>query len=401
MPDLIATAAFGLEAVVDRELDRLGYADRVVEDGKVTFAADESAIARANLWLRSADRVLLQLGEFTATEFGALFDQIVALPWEEWLPRDAAIPVEVRAVRSPIRSPRSAQSIVKKAIVTRLGGKYGLTTLPETGPRFPVDVSIRGDEVIVALDTSGDALHRRGYRTLSGPAPLKETLAAALVQLSYWNRERPLADPFCGTGTIPIEAALIGRNIAPGLNRRFLGEEWPRLKRSGWAEARHEARDVIVNEPLACIAGSDIDGEAIVTARKHADAAGVGKDIRFETRAFTEFGSADEYGCLVCNPPYGERMGEQRQVESLYRSMNDLFGKIPTWSVYVLTAHPQFERLVRRRPDRKRKLYNGRIECTYYQFFGPRPPKTRDAESPGERGVDDRDGPPHHGPAAH
>lgn len=214
--DLIATAAFGLEAVVGRELERLGYKDQVVEDGKVTFAADEAGIARANLWLRSADRVLLQVGEFTAIEFGALFDQVEAIPWEDLLPRDAATVVEVRAVRSPITSPRSAQSIVKKAIVTRLGQAYGLTQLPETGPRYPVDVSIKGEEVTVAIDTSGDGLHKRGYRTLSGPAPLKETLAAGLIQLSYWNRDRPFADPFCGTGTLPIEAALLGAQSTNG-----------------------------------------------------------------------------------------------------------------------------------------------------------------------------------------
>ncbi len=245
MVDLIATAAFGLEAVVDRELERLGYSDRVVEDGKVTFSAPESAIARSSLWLRSADRVLLQIGEFTAIDFGELFDRVEALPWEEWLPRDAVFPVEVRAVRSTINSPRNGQSIVKKAIATRLGRHYGLSQLPETGSTYPIDVAIVADNVTIAIDTSGDALHKRGYRKTAGAAPLKETLAAGLVQLSYWNRDRTFADPFCGSGTLPIEAALIARNRAPGLGRTFLAETWPRLPSPVWAEARAEAREAL------------------------------------------------------------------------------------------------------------------------------------------------------------
>lgn len=375
MPDLIATAAFGLEAVVSRELERLGYTDRVVEDGRVTFAADEAAIARTNLWLRSADRVLLQLGEFTATEFGALFDNVVALLWEEWLPRDAAIPVEVRVARSPINSPRSAQSIVKKAIVRRLGEAYGVSQLPETGAAYLVDVGIRGDHVSVAIDTSGDALHRRGYRTLSGPAPLKETLAAGLVQLSYWNRDRHFADPFCGSGTLPIEAALIGRNIAPGLKRRFVAEQWPRLSPAIWKEARAEANDAILKTPLS-IYGSDIDRKAVSMAARHAAAAGVAHDVRFETKSFDEFRPAEAYGCMISNPPYGERLGEQKDVERLYRGMDEIFRRLPTWSLYILSAFPSFERDVQKRPDRKRKLYNGKIACNYYQFYGPRPPRS-------------------------
>ena len=322
---------------------------------------------------------------------------MVALRWEDWLPRDAAIGVEVRAVRSPIRSPRSAQSIVKKAIVTRLGEHYGISRLPESGPAFPVDVGIRGDEVTVAIDTSGAGLHKRGYRTQSGPAPLKETLAAALVQLSYWNRDRVLADPFCGTGTIAVEAALIARNAAPGLHRRFLAEDWPRLPRSIWTQARTEAADAVRDEPHAPILASDIDRQAIELARRHATAAGVARQINFEIRPFRDFHPAEEYGCLICNPPYGERLGEQRQVEAIYREMNGVFDRLPTWSQYVLTAHPGFEKLVRRRSDRKRKLYNGRIECTYFQFYGPRPPR-RPAGPDGNRtGVDAEAGRPDDG----
>jgi len=394
MPDLIATAAFGLEAVVDREVERLGYADRVVEDGRVTFAADQAGIARSNLWLRSADRVLVQVGEFTSVDFGELFDRVHAIAWEEWLPKTAAIPVEVSAVRSQIRSPRSAQGIVKKAIVTRLGRVYGLSQLPETGPTVPVDVSIRGDDVSVAIDTSGDGLHKRGYRTLSGPAPLKETLAAGLVQLSYWNRDRPFADPFCGTGTIPIEAALIGRNIAPGLGRRFLAEEWPAVDPALWREAREEARAAVLPGAMAPMAGTDIDAKSVEMARRHASAAGVAGDIEFRVMPFERLESEREHGCLIANPPYGERLGEERQIEGLYRSMNEVFGRLPTWSMYVLTGYSGFERLVGRRPDRKRKLYNGRIECAYHQFYGPRPPRRPPGDASGRAGVDATGGRP-------
>ncbi|MBA3313663.1 MAG: class I SAM-dependent RNA methyltransferase [Planctomycetota bacterium] len=390
MPDLIATAAFGLEAVVDRELERLGYADRVVEDGKVTFAGDESAIARCNLWLRSADRVLLQIDEFAATDFGELFDRVEALPWEEWLPRDAAIPVEVRAVRSAIRSPRSGQAIVKKAIVTRLGRVYGLNQLPETGPRFPIDVAIVADNVTIAIDTSGDGLHKRGYRKTAGVAPLKETLAAGMLQLSYWKRDRTFADPFCGSGTLPIEAAMLGRNRAPGLDRRFLAEEWPALPRRVWDEARSEAKNAIITDVIAPIVASDIDQKAIATARRNAETAGVARDIEFSTKPISQFRSSDEYGCLVCNPPYGERLGERGEAEELYRELGSAFARSPTWSFYVLTSHPAFQDLVGRRPDRRRKLYNGRIECVYYQFYGPRPPKCPPATLPQGSGVDAR-----------
>ena len=375
MVDLIATAAFGLEAVVDRELERLGYSDRVVEDAKVTFSAPESAIARCNLWLRSADRVLLQIGEFPALDFGELFDRVEALPWEEWLPRDAAFPVEVRAVRSAIRSPRSGQSIVKKAIVTRLGRHYGLSQLPETGPTFPIDVAITSDTVTVAIDTSGDALHKRGYRRSAGAAPLKETLAAGMLQLSYWNRDRVFADPFCGSGTLPIEAGLIARNRAPGLGRTFLAETWPRFAKTDFAQSRTEAHDAIYKDPIAPILGSDLDANAISTARRNAEAAAIGKDIRFTQADAAEFDSSDDFGCIVCNPPYGERLGEQRELKRLYRSLGNVFRRLPSWSFYLLTSHQGLPDLVKRKPDRRRKLYNGRIECVYYQFYGPRPPK--------------------------
>lgn len=375
MPDFIATAAFGLEAVVSRELERLGYADRVVEDGKVTFAADDAAVARTNLWLRSADRVLMQVGEFTALDFGELFDQTVAVPWEQWLPRDAAIPVEVRAVRSAIRSPRSAQSIVKKAIVTRLGERFRLARLPETGPAYPINVAVHNDVVTLGLDTSGAGLHKRGYRVATGPAPLKETLAAGLVQLSYWNRDRPLVDPFCGTGTIAIEAALIARRLAPGRNRTFLAESWPHFPASIWRDARQEADELALGDVSLSILAADIEPAAIEAVRKNATAAGIAGDLHYEVRPFDRLEPDGEYGCLIGNPPYGARLGESRQLDRLYRSIDRLFSRLPNWSFYLLTADSGFERSLQRRPDRKRKLYNGRLECTFYQFYGPRPPK--------------------------
>ena len=304
-----------------------------------------------------------------------MFESVTALPWEDWLPRDARLPVHVRTVRSPITSARSAQGIVKKAIVERLSRVYDLHWLPETGPAFPIDVSLRGERATVALDTSGEGLHKRGYRTMSGPAPLKETLAAALIQLSFWNRERPFADPFCGTGTLPIEAALIARNIAPGRNRSFLAETWPTLPTTVWDAARAEADDTIVREPPESIVGHDIQPAEIAVARRHAAGAGVGADIHFQPRPFREFRSAKHFGCLIANPPYGERLGDAADVETLYRGMPEVFERLPSWSFYVLTSHPGFVRLLGRRPDRTRKLYNARIECGYYQYHGPRPPR--------------------------
>lgn len=391
MPDLIATAAFGLEAVVSRELEKLGYADRVVEDGRVTFAADHAAIARTNLWLRSADRVLVELGQFNASEFGALFDGVVALPWEEWLDRSAAIPVEVRAVRSPIVSPRSAQSIVKKAIVTRLCQVYGVTSLPENGPTYLVDVSIRGTDVSVAIDTSGAGLHKRGYRTERAAAPLKETLAAGILQLTYWKRDRPLADPFCGSGTIPIEAALMAGNIAPGLRRSFVAEQWPLLNSLDsriWRAAREEAHDLRDLTPNDLIWGSDQDARVLGRARRHAQNAGVSDRIHWQTATFQSFRSNREFGCMVTNPPYGERLEDLARVEQLYAQMPEILHALSSWSFYILTSHPNFANFARRKPDRRRKLYNGKISCTLYQFYGPRPPKPQHGAPPSGHGVD-------------
>ena len=371
---LMATTAFGLEAVVSRELEALGYAERTVSDGRVEFTGDVEAICRANLWLRSAERVLVKLAEFEALDFGVLFDRVVELPWSEWLTEDAAFPVRARSARSQLASEPDCQAIVKKAVVESLKRTWPRDWFEETGPEVAIDVSLRKDRVTVALDTSGAGLHRRGYRTWAGSAPLRETLAAALVQLSYWKPGRPLADPCCGTGTILLEAVLLGQNRAPGLEREFAAEAWPRVPTGTWSRAREEARDLVRELPDAPILGTDIDSRPLRLARRNAEQAGLAGVVHFQQKPLAEFSSSRQYGCLITNPPYGERMGERDEVEALYRQLAGVIEPLETWSTYVLSGHRQFEQLFGRRADRRRKLYNGRIECTYYQFQGPRPP---------------------------
>ena len=379
---LIATSAVGLEAVVARELKSLGYEPKIRQTGRIAFAGDESAICRANLWLRTADRVLVELGSFEATDFGQLFDRTFALPWEAWIERDAAFPVNGRSVKSQLSSVPACQKIVKKAIVEKLRHAHHTQTLPETGTQYTVEVALLDNQATLTLDTSGAGLHKRGYRRLVAEAQLKETLAAALVLLSFWKPDRPLIDPFCGSGTIPIEAALIGRNVAPGLNRSFAAESWPRVGEHLWSEARVEALETTPpNLPIKII-GTDIDEQVLNLARYHAVQAGVAEDIHFQQREFRDLTSKKEYGCVICNPPYGERMGESDELEGLYASMPLVLRRLKTWSHYVLTAFPDFEALVGRPADRRRKLYNGRIECTYYQFHGPRPGLARGTGEP-------------------
>ncbi|HJT31544.1 MAG TPA: bifunctional 23S rRNA (guanine(2069)-N(7))-methyltransferase RlmK/23S rRNA (guanine(2445)-N(2))-methyltransferase RlmL [Pirellulales bacterium] len=371
--NLLATSAVGLEAVVARELKALGYEPRIVQTGRIAFAGDEAAVCRANLWLRCADRVLVQLGSFEATDFGQLFDQTFDLPWHDWLPADAAFPVNGRSVKSQLSSVPACQKIVKKAIVEKLKQAHHATTLPEIGPQYTVEVALLDDRATLTLDTSGPSLHKRGYRRLVGEAQLKETMAAALVMLSFWRPDRPLLDPFCGSGTIPIEAALIGRNLAPGLRRGVAAEAWAAISQKLWHEARQEARDLAKPDLPVRIIGTDVDEEALSLARYHAQQAGVAEQIHFQQRDFRDLASSKEYGCLICNPPYGERMGHADELEELYASMPLVLRRLKTWSHYILTAFPDFEKLVGRTADRRRKLYNARIECTYYQFHGPRP----------------------------
>lgn len=382
--ELIATAAFGLEAVVSRELTELGYTEQIVEDGRVSFLGDELAICRTNLWLRSADRVLLRVGTFPAHDFDQLFERTRSIRWSDWLPADAKFPVEGKSVRSILHHTPSIQKACKKAIVESLKPVYQRHWFQESGVEYPIEVALLRDTATLTIDTSGAGLHKRGYRKLTGVAPLRETTAAALILLSYWNPNRPFLDPFCGTGTIPIETALIGRNRAPGLERTFLSEEWPQIPRELWKQAREEARDKLRNKPAFPLLASDIDSGAIRQAEQHAQAAGVAGDIQFRKLDVLELKSSLEYGVLICNPPYGERMGDAESAEAIYDDMADAFAALPTWSIYVLTSHPGFEHFFRRRADRRRKLYNGRIECTYYQYQGPKPPFDSSSQEPDE-----------------
>jgi putative N6-adenine-specific DNA methylase len=372
---LIATAAFGLEAVVAREVRDLGYREVTVENGRVTFTADPEAVCRANLWIRTADRILLKMGEFKARSFEELFDQTRALPWTDWITADAAFPVAGKSIDSTLFSVPDCQAIVKKAIVEKMKTRHRREWFAETGPRYRVEVALLKDTATLTIDTSGAGLHKRGYRKLGSEAPLRETLAAALILLSRWSPDRVLIDPFCGSGTIPIEAALIGLRMAPGLHREFDAEGWPAIPGRLWRRAREEARDTFLNRPKLKVHGFDIDGGVLSLARYHARRAGLGEAVTFQERPLSDLRSRQKYGFIICNPPYGVRLGEKEGAERLYREMGKVFGAMDTWSAYVLTAHPGFERFFGRRADKKRKLYNGKIQCNLYQYFGPRPPR--------------------------
>ncbi len=371
--EMIATAAFGLEALVAKELKQLGYKDQMVENGRVTFWGDEEAVCRTNLWLRTADRVLIKMGEFTATTFDELFEKTKALPWGDWLPEDAEFPVDGKSVKSKLFSVSDCQAIVKKAIVEKMKQKYKKSWFDEKGPRYRIEVGMLKDVATLTIDTSGAGLHKRGYRQLSTKAPLRETLAAALVMISNWPADRVLVDPFCGSGTIPIEAAIIAQNIAPGLNREFAAEQWANIPGSLWRSARQQARDEIKTNMELRIIGTDIDEDALSLSRYHAKRAGVGEQIHFQRQPFSELRSRFQYGYIICNPPYGERLGEVKEAEDLYKEMRRVFNTLETWSLFVITSHMGFERLFGRKSDKKRKLYNGRIQCNYYMYNGPKP----------------------------
>lgn len=373
--ELIATAAFGLEAVVAGELKRLGYTDQMVENGRVTFRGDLAALCRANLWLRTADRVLLKIGEFGATTFDELFEGTKALPWETWLPENAEFPVTGKAVKSTLYSVPDCQAIVKKAVVEKMKQKYRRSWFPEDGPRYKIEVSLLKDRAMLTLDTSGAGLHKRGYRQLASAAPLRETLAAALVLLSKWSADRVLADPFCGAGTIPLETALIGLNKAPGLSRAFDAGRWPNIPATLWEKAQEEARDSIVHDRALRVFGTDTDEKVLELARHHARLAGVEQHIHWQRRPLADFRSRFEQGYVICNPPYGERLGEVREAEAIYREMRRVFGELPTWSFFVLTSHPDFEQFFGRPAAKKRKLYNGRLQCHFYQYTASVPNK--------------------------
>ena len=374
---LIATSSFGIEAVVARELNWLGYADQHVENGRVTFAGDEEAISRTNIWLRTAERILIKMGEFTALTFDELFEGTKALPWDEWLPENAEFPVDGRSVDSRLSSVPDCQAIVKKAIVEKMKLKYKKQWFDENGPMYRIEVGLLKDVATLTIDTTGTGLHKRGYRTLNTGAPLKETLAAAMLMISRWKPDRALIDPFCGSGTIPIEAALIAGNIAPGAKRSFSAEGWSQTPAGLWAKAREEAADKVKAVSDLRIQGSDIDEESIGIARYHAAQAGVARNIHLQRLPMADISSRYKYGFIVCNPPYGERLGEMPEVEKLYKDLGVVFKSFDTWSFYVITSHQGFESLIGRRADKKRKLYNGRLQCNYYQFYGPPPPRIK------------------------
>lgn len=374
---LIATSAFGIEAVTARELLKLGYDKQKVENGKVTFEADIQDICRTNIWLRTADRVLIKMGEFKAETFEELFQGTKSLPWEEWLPENAEFPVEGKSIDSKLFSVPDCQAIVKKAVVEKLKQKYRVQWFKEDGPKYKIEVALLKDIATLTIDTSGPGLHKRGYRKLAGEAPLKETLASALILISHWRNDRILIDPFCGTGTIPIEASMIGRNIAPGINREFAAQTWPNIPQNYWKETKIEARHAINQEVELRIQGYDINEDALKLARHNAALAGVGEDIHFQCMDMRNLRSRYKYGVIICNPPYGERIGEIKQIEDLYKDMGRVFKSLDTWSIYVITSHPEFEKLYGKKADKKRKLYNGKILCNYYQYFGAPPPRIK------------------------
>ncbi|MFE6799659.1 THUMP domain-containing class I SAM-dependent RNA methyltransferase [Paenibacillus chitinolyticus] len=378
--DLIATCPMGLEAIVAREVKELGYEDVTVENGRVTFTGDELAICRTNLWLRTADRILVKMGQFEARTFDDLFEGTKALDWPAWIPEYGEFPVEGRSHKSQLSSVPACQGIVKKAVVEKMKERYQTEWFEEDGPRYVIEVALLNDIATLTIDTTGPSLHKRGYRKLVTEAPLKETMAAALVNLSRWKPDRPLYDPFCGSGTILIEAAMLGWNIAPGLRRSFPSEYWDIIGQSRWEQAREEAYDSLNDDIPLEIAGSDIDPKAIEVAEAAAKAAGLSKELKFYVEPVAKAKPRSDFGCLITNPPYGERLGEQKEVERVLRQLGQLTGSLHTWSSFVLSPSKQLEHYFPRPADKRRKLFNGRIECQLYQYFGPLPPRRRNTE---------------------
>jgi putative N6-adenine-specific DNA methylase len=379
---LIATTTFGLETLVKQEVKALGFEELRVSEGKIEFDAAVADIPKLNLWLRCADRVLLKMGEFTAVTFDGLFEQTKALPWEDWITRDGQFTVNAKTVKSELRSGRTCQAIVKKAVVERLKSAYQVEWFPETGPEFTIQISLHKNVAQLTIDTSGPGLHKRGYREQAGEAPLKEPLAAALVMLSFWNKERLLIDPMCGSGTILIEAAMLARNIAPGLKRDFASERWPSIPAQAWQEARQAARAACRPGDDLQIFGYDVDTAVIEIAKHNARIAGVADDIKFEVKDVKDLWIDREYGILISNPPYGMRLAEYQALNQIYINLNKMFRKKKGWSIYILTADNKFPHFFKRgRPDRVRKLYNGTIEVNYYQYYGEKPTARGESES--------------------
>lgn len=375
--EFVCPCHFGLEAVLKQEILSLGYEIVQVEDGKVTFRGDATAFARANVFLRTTERVLWKVGSFKAETFEELFQQTKAIPWEQFIPEDGKFWVtKANSLKSKLYSPSDIQSIMKKAMVERMKQHYKKDWFSESGASFPVRVSVIKDEFTVGIDTSGESLHKRGYRKLTSKAPITETLAAALIMLTPWNKDRILVDPFCGSGTIPIEAAMIGANIAPGMNRNFIAETWEGvLPNKIWSAAKEEAAAAIKTDVEMSIQGYDLDGEIIKAARQNARLAGVDQYIHFQQRPVSELNHPKKYGFIITNPPYGERLEDKNAMPVLYREMGNAFARLDSWSFFVITSFEDAQKYIGKKADKNRKIYNGMLKTYFYQFMGPKPPK--------------------------
>ena len=375
--ELIAPCHFGLEAVLKREILDLGYEISRVEDGRVTFIGDAEAICRANIFLRTAERILIKIGSVRAVTFDELFEKTTQLPFEEYIPENGRFWVKkASSVKSTLFSTSDIQSIMKKAMVERLKQRYHNEWFPEDGADFPIRVFLLKDQVTVGLDTSGESLHKRGYRRLSGKAPITETLAAALILLTPWRADRILVDPFCGSGTFLIEAAMMAASIAPGMNREFLSEEWTDLiPKKLWYDTMDEANELVKDDVEVDLQGYDIDPEVIKVARENAREAGVEHLIHFQQRDVRDLNHPKKYGFVITNPPYGERLEEKSALPELYQAFGESFRRLDSWSAYMITSYEDAERWFGRKADKNRKIYNGMIKTYFYQFLGPKPPK--------------------------
>ena len=381
--EFIAPCHFGLEAVLKREITDLGYEIVSVEDGRVTFKGGAEALVRANIFIRTAERIMLKVGSFRAVTFDELFEGTKALPWEEMIPKDGKFWVtKATTNKSKLFSGSDIQSIVKKAIVDRLKGIYHINWFEENGAEYPIRVFILKDVVTIALDTSGVSLHKRGYRQLVGKAPISETLAAALIMLTPWNKDRILVDPFCGSGTFPIEAAMIGANIAPGMNREFTAENWKNIvPKKVWYEAVTDAEDAILRDVKMNIQGYDLDSGIVKCAMQNAREAGVDEHIHFQQRDMRDLSNPKKYGFIITNPPYGERLEDKADLPKLYKDIGATFDKLDTWSKFIITSYEDAERYLGRKATKNRKIYNGMIKSYFYQYMGPKPPRRKDSEN--------------------
>ena len=375
--ELIAPCHFGLEAVLKKEITDLGYDVTQVEDGRVTFFGDEEAVARANVFLRTAERILIKVGSFRAQTFEELFQGTKELPWEEYIPVDGRFWVaKAASVKSKLFSPSDIQSIMKKAMVERLKGVYHTSWFEEDGAPFPVRVFLMKDEVTVGLDTTGESLHKRGYRKLTAKAPIAENLAAALIRLTPWREGRILVDPFCGSGTIPIEAAMMAVNMAPGMKRDFTAKQWEHVvASSNWLDAVEEAEELIDMSVETDIQGYDIDDKMVTIARENARLAGVEGKIHFQRRPLAQLSHPKKYGFIITNPPYGERLEDKAVLPALYRQLGERYGALDSWSLYLITAYENAQQDIGRKADKNRKIYNGMMKTYFYQYIGPRPPR--------------------------